>query len=80
MFEMKWYVCAVLIELNHYKLDAVEHGSKTSKKNQKRAQKRSEARIEKLIHDGVIEQILEEKDPVKVLKKQLQEAKDNKVL
>ncbi|XP_031549904.1 partner of Y14 and mago-like [Actinia tenebrosa] len=58
--------------------DASEKASKASKKNQKRSQKRTEARIEKIKQEGVVEQIFEEKDPIKVLKKKLQEAKDNK--
>lgn len=63
-----------------YRFSLTLDASKATKKNKKRSQKRTEARIEKIKQEGVVEQIIAEKDPIKVLKKKLQEAKDNKVL
>lgn len=54
------------------------HLSKSALKNKKRAEKRTKARIEQIKEKGTLEAI-EMKDPVGVLREQLQEAKDNKV-
>lgn len=60
-------------------LDSAAHLSKSASKNKKRAEKRTKARIEQIKENGALEAI-EMKDPVGVLREQLQEAKDTKVL
>lgn len=67
-----------LIELLCYLLDST-HLSKSALKNKKRAEKRSKARIEQIKENGGTLEAIEMKDPVAVLREQLQEAKDNKV-
>lgn len=54
------------------------HLSKSAQKNKKRAEKRTKARIEQIKEKKTLEAI-EMKDPVGVLREQLQEAKNNKV-
>lgn len=48
-------------------------------KNKKRAEKRSKARIQQIKENGGVLEAIEMKDPIGVLKEQLQEAKNNKV-
>ena len=55
------------------------HLSKSALKNKKRAEKRTKARIEQIKENGGTLEAIEMKDPVAVLREQLQEAKDNKV-
>jgi len=55
------------------------HLSKSALKNKKRAQKRTKARIEQIKENGGTLEAIEMKDPVAVLREQLQEAKDNQV-
>lgn len=52
--------------------------SKAAKKNKKRAEKRAEARLKNKLAEDV-ENIVELKDPISILRDQLQEAKSNKV-
>lgn len=58
-------------------LDSV-HLSRSAQKNKKRTEKRTKARIEQIKEKKALESI-EMKDPVGVLREQLQEAKNNKV-
>ena len=67
-----------LIELLCSLLDST-HLSKSALKNKKRAEKRVKARIEQIKENGGTLEAIEMKDPVAVLREQLQEAKDNKV-
>lgn len=67
-----------LIELLCSLLDSA-HLSKSALKNKKRAEKRTKARIEQIKENGGTLEAIEMKDPVAVLREQLQEAKDNKV-
>ena len=53
--------------------------SKSALKNKKRAEKRSKARIEQIKENGGILEAMQMKDPVDLLREQLQEAKNNKV-
>lgn len=55
------------------------HLSKSALKNKKRAEKRTKARIEQVKQNSGTTEEIEMKDPVAVLREQLQEAKDNKV-
>ena len=55
------------------------HLSKSALKNKKRAEKRTKARIEQIKQNSGTTEEIEMKDPVAVLREQLQEAKDNKV-
>lgn len=61
-------------------LDSAAHLSKSASKNKKRAEKRTKARIEQIKENGGALEAIEMKDPVGVLREQLQEAKDTKVL
>lgn len=54
------------------------HLSKSALKNKKRAEKRTKARIEQIKQNSGTTEEIEMKDPVAVLREQLQEAKDNK--
>lgn len=67
-----------LFELLCCLLDSA-HLSKSALKNKKRAEKRTKARIEQIKENGGTLEAIEMKDPVAVLREQLQEAKDNKV-
>ena len=53
--------------------------SKTAKKNKKRAEKREKTRLQNKLAEDV-ENIVELKDPISVLRDELQEAKLNKVV
>lgn len=54
--------------------------SKAALKNKKRAEKRSKARIQQIKENGgVLHEAIEMKDPVAVLREQLQGAKNTKV-
>lgn len=66
-----------LIELLVFLLDSA-HLSKSALKNKKRAEKRTKARIEQIKENRGTEAI-EMKDPLAILREQLQEAKDSKV-
>lgn len=52
--------------------------SKSALKNKKRAEKRSKARMEQIKENGGILEAIQMKDPVDLLREQLQEAKNNK--
>lgn len=67
-----------LIELFCPSLDSA-HLSKSALKNKKRAEKRTKARIEQIKQNGGTSEAIEMKDPVAVLREQLQEAKDKQV-
>lgn len=54
--------------------------SKAALKNKKRAAKRSKARIQQIKESGGILEAIEMKDPVAVLREQLNKAKSSKVL
>jgi len=51
--------------------------SKAALKNKKRAEKRSKARIQQIKENGGVLEAFEMKDPVSLLREQLQEAKNN---
>ena len=53
--------------------------SKAAMKNKKRAEKRSKARIQQIKENGIMSEEIEMKDPLAILRQQLQEAKDRKV-
>lgn len=72
-----WHVS--LIELLVFFLLDSAHLSKSALKNKKRAEKRTKARVEQIKENRSTLEAIEMKDPLAILREQLQEAKDNKV-